>query len=101
DARTSSVYDVKALLHPGANTIAVALANWGTAAGVNKGVELRLYDLPPPPAWSRTTFNGLAQVIVRTSKQSGSLQLTARAPGLTPATLPLAAAAVTPRAGVE
>jgi len=101
DARTPSVFDVKALLHPGTNTIAVALANWGTAAGVNKGVELRLHDLPPSPAWSRSTFNGLAQVIVRAGKQPGSLQLAARAPGLAPATLPLAAAAVTPRPSVE
>jgi beta-galactosidase len=50
---------------------------------------------------SRSTFNGLAQVIVRTSRQAGSLQLAARAPGLAPATLLLTAAAVTPRPSVE
>jgi beta-galactosidase len=100
-ARAPSVYDVKALLQPGPNTIAVAIANYGAAAGLNQGVELRLHDEPPAPAWSRSTLNGLAQIIVRTTKQPGALVLSARAAGLAAATLPLAATPATPRPSVE
>ena len=101
DARAPSVYDVKTLLKSGPNTVAVALANWGAAAGLNQGVELHLFDPPPPPTWSRSTFNGLAQIIIRTSKQPGAIALTARAAGLAPATLSLGAAPATPRPSVE
>ena len=101
DARAPSIYDVKALLQPGPNTIAVGIANYGAAAGLNQGVELRLQDEPTAPAWSRSTFNGLAQIIVRTTKQPGTLTLTARAKGLAATTLPLAAAPATPRPSVE
>jgi beta-galactosidase len=101
DSRAASVYDVKALLQRGPNTVAVALANYGGAAGVNQGVELRLYDQTPPPAWSRRTFNGLAQIIIQTTKQPGVLELGARAAGLAPATLVLPATPATPRPGVD
>ena len=101
DSRAPSVYDVKALLQPGPNTVAVALANWGAAAGLNQGVELRLVDQPPAPAWSRSTFNGLAQIIVRTTKQPGSLALRARAAGLAAATLSIPAVAATPRPSLD
>ena len=101
DARAASVYDVKALLQPGPNTVAVGVANYGPSAGLNQGVELRLYDELPAPAWSRSTFNGLAQIIVQTTKQPGTLTLTARAAGLVPATLPVATAPTTPRRSVD
>jgi hypothetical protein len=81
--------------------VAVARANYGAAAGLNQGVELRLHDPPKPPTWSRSTFNGLAQIIVQTTKQPGTLQLSARAEGLTPATLPLTVVATHPRPTVD
>jgi len=87
DPRAASIYDVKTLLHAGENTIAVALANYGPAAGVNKGVALRLQDAPPPAHWSRSVFNGLAQIIVQSSKQHGTFRLTASSPGLSSATI--------------
>ena len=101
DSRAPSVYDVKALLQRGPNTIAVALANWGPAAGLNQGVELRLVDQPAAPAWSRSTFNGLAQIILRAGKQTGPLALTARAAGVAAATLPLSTSAATPRPSLD
>jgi hypothetical protein len=55
----------------------------------------------PLPSWSRCTFNGLAQVIVQTTKQPGTLQLSARAEGLPPATIPLTVVATPPRPSVE
>jgi beta-galactosidase len=100
DSRAASVYDVKALLRRGPNTVAVALANYGGTAGVNRGVELRLHDPTAAPAWSRSTFNGLAQIIIGTTKQAGTIELRARTPGLAPATLRLAAVAATPRPSV-
>ncbi len=87
DSRMASVYDVKALLRPGENTVAVAIANYGTSGGLNQGVQLVLQDQPVAPQWSRCVFNGLAQIILRTTKEPGTLKLTARAEGLAPAQL--------------
>lgn len=88
-SRSASVFEVKSKLHPGWNTVAVAVANYGEAAGVNSGVTLRLVGEPPPVSWSRSVFNGLAQVIVQSSKDAGTTTLTACAKGLEPATLAL------------
>jgi beta-galactosidase len=101
DSRAASVYDVKALLHPGENTIAVGVANYGASAGLAQGVELRLYDELPAPAWSRSTFNGLAQILVQTTKHAGPIELAAHTAGLAPAALPLTAAPATPRPNAE
>jgi len=87
DARSASIYDVKALLHPGENVIAVTISNYGTAAGINKGVALHLQEKPVPVSWSRSVFNGLAQIIVQSSKEPGTLKLTAQADGLKPVTI--------------
>src|SRR5215831_507435 len=89
DPRAPSVYDVKSLLRPGPNTVAVAIANYGPTAGVNNGVELRLYDDRPAPTWTRTT------------KQPGALELAARPGGLAPAKLPLTSAPAAVRPSVE
>ena len=87
DARSASVYDVTKLLVPGENTIAVAIANYGPAAGVNNGVCLRMIGTPAPVEWRRSVFNGLAQIIVQSSKESGAIRLTAHSGGLQPATV--------------
>ena len=81
DARAASVYDVKAFLRPGENTAAVTVANWGEAAGLNQGVSLRLIDEAPTSQWRRSVFGGLAQVIVQSTRSTGTLTLTAAAPG--------------------
>ena len=98
DSRTASVFDVKALLHPGENTIMVALANYGATAGLCKGVQLRLQDEPASMEWSRSVFNGLAQIIIRTSKAPGTLKLTAKTDGLAPTTLKVESKPAAPRA---
>ena len=79
-----AVYDVKSALHPGPNTVAVTLANWGEAAGLNKGAQLRLADSPGPPQWRRSVFNGLAQVIVQATGESGAIKLTAKSQAMVP-----------------
>jgi len=43
----------------------------------------------PTPQWKRETFNGLAQIIVKTTKQAGEITLMASSEGVTPATLKL------------
>jgi beta-galactosidase len=97
DWQVSSVLDVKPFLHPGENSIAVAVANWSGPGGVNKGVSLQLADKPVLPEWKRSVFNGLAQILVQSTKEPGDLQLTASADGLTPATVTIHTQPCTPR----
>ncbi len=98
DPRAPSVYDVKALLHPGENSVAVTMANWGDAAGINKGVMLRLVDQPRSREWRRSVFAGLAQTIIQTTSQGGTVRLTARSKGLSGATISFVTRASSPRA---
>ena len=98
DPRAPSVYDVKALLRPGENSVAVTLANWGDAAGINQGVMLRLVDQPRSPEWRRSVFAGLAQTIIQTTSQSGTVRLTAQSSGLSAATISLVTRASSRRA---
>lgn len=100
DPKSTSVYAVKGKLHVGENTIAVSVANYGETAGVNKGVRLRLVDNSAKVTWSRSVFNGYAQVIVQSSKQAGTIKLTAKAEGLKPATVEISAKAATLRAAL-
>jgi beta-galactosidase len=100
DSRAASVYDVKKLLRAGENVLAVTLANYGPVAGLNKGVALRLQDNPAKVAWSRSVFNGLAQIIVQSSKEPGTLKLTAHAKGMSSMSIPIATRAVAVRAAL-
>jgi beta-galactosidase len=43
--------------------------------------------ITPGAQWKRKAFNGLAQVIVQSDKQTGEIQLTATSPGLKPAVI--------------
>ena len=101
DTGTPCIYNPKALLRPGENIVAVAVASWSDTGGVAQGVKLRLIDAPPPVAWSRSVFNGFAQVIVRSTKQAGSIKLTARAEGLKPVTVEIATKAIVARPATE
>jgi beta-galactosidase len=87
DPRAPSIYDIQRALHPGENTVAVTLANYGPSAGINRGVLLRLVDAAPAPEWRRSAFNGLAQVIVQSTGRPGTIQLSAQSSGLKPATV--------------
>ena len=100
NATSPSIFDVKRKLQLGANTIAVTVANYGDTAGVNKGVQLRLVENAPPVAWSRSVFNGLAQVIVGSNQQSGTIKLTAHVAGLKSATVELVSQPVVLRAAL-
>jgi beta-galactosidase len=80
-----AVFDVKPFLHSGENTIAVGVVNKGGPGGISKGVTLEYGYKTIPPHWQRSVFNGLAQVLVQSTKQSGEIKLTATAADLSPA----------------
>jgi len=56
--------------------------------------------LNPAPVWKRKAFNGMAQVIVKTTKQAGEIILTATSEGLGSATLKIVSAKVVLRPSV-
>jgi beta-galactosidase len=64
---------------------AAGVRNADAGGGLVLGVNLEFVNQPVPPAWSRSLFNGLAQVIVQSSREPGEIKLTASADGLTPA----------------
>ena len=101
DPKVPSVYDVKALLHPGENVAAVSMANWGPDPyGITGGVSLHFQELPAAASWSRSAFNGLAEVIVQSSGGPGAIKLTAKAEGLESSTFTLTARPAEPVAVV-
>lgn len=78
-------FDVKPCLHVGDNIIAVGVQHGGTYGGLNPNVNLEIGAKPAIVKWSRSLFNGLAQIIVQSSKTPGEIKLTATADGLKPA----------------
>jgi beta-galactosidase len=97
DWSSAPAFDVKHVLHPGENSVIVAIANWNGPGGLNKGVTLRMQDKPILPEWKRSVFNGLAQIIVQSTKAPGEIKLTARAEGLPPATVTIQSQPYPPR----
>jgi beta-galactosidase len=89
DWQISPSFDVKAFLHPGTNTVAVVVANNNGAGGLNRGATLQMREAPTMPHWQRSTFNGLAQLIVQSSATPGQVRLAARSDGLAPSTVTL------------
>ncbi|KOS05609.1 beta-galactosidase [Flavobacterium akiainvivens] len=77
------------ILHTGANSIAIVatpiLKNrpWDFI-NMNPGL-VRIFT--PAPQWKRKLFSGLAQVIIQSTGEAGSIELTATGNGLKPATL--------------
>jgi len=97
DWQAMPAFDVKRLLHPGENVIAVAVANAYGPGGPNLGVSLQMQTEPAPVQWQRSVFNGLAQIIVQSSKEPGELKLTAKSDGLASTTATITAQPCTPR----
>ena len=85
DWSAQPAYDIKRVLHPGDNVIAVGVRNESGQGGLNPDVNVDLMGKPHEVAWSRSLFNGLAQVIVQSSRDAGEIKLTASADGLQPA----------------
>ena len=72
------------------NKINFAIEGAGKIIGVGNGDpschEPDTYVNGEQAAWSRSLFNGLAQVIVQSTQEPGEIKLTAESDGLTPAT---------------
>jgi len=100
DWEASPSFEVKQYLHTGENSITVAVENVDGPGGLSKGVSLQLATTPAAPAWQRSVFNGLAQIIVQSTKDPGDIKLTATADGLSPATSTVTAQASIPRPSV-
>jgi beta-galactosidase len=83
------------------NHIEFELSGAGKIIGVGNGDpschEPDVFVTPQSLPWQRSVFNGLAQIIVQAGKQPGPLVLTARSPGLEPATLNITAQEAVPR----
>jgi beta-galactosidase len=97
DSGMVSAVDVKHRLHPGDNTVAVLVENYSSSGGITLGVTLRMQDKPVLPEWKRSVFNGLAQIIVQSTKDPGEIKLAARAESLSPATVSVSSQPCPPR----
>lgn len=94
---TVQLKDMKNRIVPTANNeITFTLSGPGKIAGVGNGdpashdPEQFLKTVSDPePRWKRNVFNGLAQIIIKTTPQSGEITLRASADGMVPAILNL------------
>jgi beta-galactosidase len=86
DWQAQPMFDIKKLLHAGDNVIAVGVNNAVGQGGLNPSVNVKIIGNACAPAWSRSLFNGLAQIIVQSTREAGEFKLTAGADGLAPAT---------------
>ena len=106
--KSSELYfkDCRKSLRVGDNVIAWGIKlgtakNFGTFEhGINLKASVDLINNPTPPAWSRSVFNGLAQVLVQSTREAGQIQLTASGDGLKPATAAIKTTPSTPQSRV-
>jgi beta-galactosidase len=96
----SPVFDIKKLLHVGDNVIAVGVRNESGGGGLTMGVNIEYTGQPAAEPWSRSVFNGLAEVLVQSTTDPGEIKLTASADGLTPVTTAIQTQPCTPRPSV-
>jgi beta-galactosidase len=100
DWSASPAYDIKQALLAGNNVVAVGVRNESGSGGLNPDVNVEIAGKPVVPAWSRNAFNGLAQIIVQSTKEAGEIRLTASAEGLQSATATVATQPATQRPSV-
>ena len=94
DWAAQPAYDIKKNLHAGDNVIAVGVSNQSGQGGLNPDVNVEITGKVVESPWSRSLFNGLAQIMVQSTKDAGEIKLTASADDLKPAT-----ATITTQAG--
>ena len=90
-------FDITKFLRAGDNVIAVCCRNGGGQGGLNPNVTADIIGRPSPAPWSRSLFNGLAQIIVQSTNDAGEIKLTATADGLAPAITTVNTQPCTPR----
>ena len=75
DWQAQPIFDIKKFVHAGDNVIAVGVNNGVGSGGLNPNVNVQnLWSRQRPP-WSRSLFNGLAQVIVQSTTGSWRIQI--------------------------
>jgi beta-galactosidase len=67
---------------------------------LNPNVTVKTIGHASAAPWARSLFNGLAQIIVQSTRDAGEIKLTATADGLVPATAAVQAQLCTPRPSV-
>jgi beta-galactosidase len=90
-------FDVKKFVHAGDNVIAVGVNNGTGQGGLNPNMTVKIIGNTVVPPWSRSLFNGLAQILVQSTRDAGEFKLTATTDGLGPATATVQAEPCTPR----
>ena len=100
DWQAQPLFDVKKFLHAGDNIIAVGVYNGVAQGGLNPNVNVQIIGHVTTAPWARSLFNGLAQVIVQSTRDAGEIKLTATADGLTSTTTSLITQPSTPRPSV-
>ena len=68
-------FDIKKFLHAGDNVIAVGVSNGYAEGGLNPDVNVDVIGKPAAVQWSRSLFNGLAQIIVQSTRDAGRIQV--------------------------
>jgi beta-galactosidase len=94
------VFDIKNALRVGDNVIAVGVKNDGGTGGMSPDVNLQVVGKPELLPWSRSLFNGLAQIIVQSTRNAGEFKLTASSDGLKLAAAVVQTQPCTPRPSV-
>jgi len=82
DWQSQPIFDIKKFIHAGDNVIAVGVNNSVGQGGLNPKVTVKMIGQAGVAAWSRSLFNGLAQIIVQSTRDAGEIKLTATAAGL-------------------
>jgi len=100
DWQAQPVFDIKKTVHAGDNIIVVGVNNGPSDGGLNPNVSVKVIGHASVPPWSRSLFNGLAQIIVQSTGDAGEFKLTATADGLTSASAVVHAQRCTPRPAV-
>jgi beta-galactosidase len=100
DWQAQPVFNIRKFLRPGDNVIAVGVKNSAGGGGLKPDVKLDLLEGSADVGWSRSLFNGLAQVIVQSGLDAGEIKLTATADGLAPGLAAVAAQPGVPRPSV-
>jgi beta-galactosidase len=86
DWQAQPSFEIKKYLHPGDNVVAVGVLNDEGQGGLNPDVGVQIAGRTTTAAWSRSLFNGLAQIIVQSTRDAGEIKLSATSDGLAPAT---------------
>jgi beta-galactosidase len=100
DWQAQPVFDIKKFIHAGDNFIAVGVNNVAGQGGLNPNVTVKIIGHASAPPWSRSLFNGLAQIIVQSTQDAGEIKLTATADGLLPTTAAVQTLPCAPRPAV-